>query len=347
MGVSTQRKIVVLIAYWGTRGAGTKFSLYLMNNLQNLGIDVHMSMSDSGELSKILSDINSTRCSRLYIGGKIGLLSPIRYFRAKRDFKRLVGQIKPDVIVFPMAHPWDLFTSSNDRIIRLIHDANPHPGDGPWPTKRALTRRIRSGNILVALSESVSNQVYELGIPVYQFSHPAFDFGPRLEVVRDPNKVLFIGRQRRYKGGDLLAKAWRDVKVRNPQAKLVVAGQGRISKLLEEIDGIEINNHWLSEDEISFHMQSCGVAVFPYIEASQSGLIASAAKYGMKVVATPVGGLMEQVRESGGYLASEVSAKSLADSINQALSGHNSIQKAPVVCEQTDDLIQFIIRVCE
>ena len=347
MNEGLKKKKVVLIAFWGTRGAGTKFSSYLISELDALGVDVFVSMSDTGELKKNFSEGDLLKHSYLKIGSKFNLLSPIRYFQGKKAFRELVVRIDPDLIVFPMPHPWDLFLHSSYRIVRVIHDATPHPGDGLWPTKRALRKRILSGDILVTLSKSVSNQVNDLGRVAHQFSHPEFYFGARLDVMRDPNKVLFIGRQRKYKGGDLLANAWGDVVARNPQASFVVAGQGRIPRSLKRIESVEIHNHWLSEDEISLHLQRCHVAVFPYIEASQSGLIGAASRYGAKVVATPVGGLIEQTTEIDGYLAGEVSANSLAETINRALSGHINNEKTTNQLGSDRKLVEFVIEMCE
>lgn len=347
MDKGLKKEKVVLIAFWGTRGAGTKFSSYLISELDALDVDVFVSMSDRGELKKNLSEEDLLKHSYLKIGSKVNLLSPLRYFKAKKAFRELVVRINPDLIVFPMPHLWDLFLHSSYRIIRVIHDATPHPGDGLWPTKRALKKRIMSGDILVTLSKSVSNQVNNFGKVAHQFSHPEFYFGARLDVMRDSNEVLFIGRQRKYKGGDLLANAWGDVVARNPQVRLVVAGQGRIPRSLKRIENVEIHNHWLSEDEISLHLQRCHVAVFPYIEASQSGLIGAASSYGAKVVATPVGGLIEQTTEINGYLAGEVSANSLAETLNHALSGHINDEKTTNQLESDSKLIQFIVEMCE
>jgi glycosyltransferase involved in cell wall biosynthesis len=50
----------------------------------------------------------------------------------------------------------------------------------------------------------------------------------------------------------------------------------------------------------------------PYSEASQSGVLPQALASGVLVVATPVGGLPEQLGSGGGILATEVSAAALA-----------------------------------
>jgi glycosyltransferase involved in cell wall biosynthesis len=58
--------------------------------------------------------------------------------------------------------------------------------------------------------------------------------------------------------------------------------------------------------------------VLPYVEASQSGVAPLSFKRGRGVIATPVGGLPEQVRhEETGLIVADVSAASLAASIRR------------------------------
>ena len=58
----------------------------------------------------------------------------------------------------------------------------------------------------------------------------------------------------------------------------------------------------------------------PYIEASQSGVIAIAHSLSTPVVVTPVGGLIDQISVGkNGLIARDTSPESLAESIDQAL----------------------------
>jgi len=77
---------------------------------------------------------------------------------------------------------------------------------------------------------------------------------------------------------------------------LVVAGRN-VSKIKNKTKSVTYIDHWLSESEISQLIANCQVAVFPYIEASQSGLIPIAKYFNKPVVFFPVGGLEEQVAD--------------------------------------------------
>ena len=60
--------------------------------------------------------------------------------------------------------------------------------------------------------------------------------------------------------------------------------------------------------------------MLPYVEASQSGVIAIAHSLSTPVVVTPVGGLMEQVIEGpNGLISEKVTPESLASAIDAAL----------------------------
>jgi glycosyltransferase involved in cell wall biosynthesis len=241
-----------------------------------------------------------------------------------------------------MPHPWDFHFAPRGNSFRVIHDATKHPGDGIWPTNTALKKRILRGDELICLSESVSSKVERLGVSVHRCKHPTFLFGEKEAVFRDPNSVLFIGRQRKYKGGDLLANSWPRVLEKLPSAKLIVAGEGLVNQTFFKLKNVKILNYWLSEYEISELLQSSSVAVFPYIEASQSGLIASADLYGTKIVSTAVGGLIEQTIFFGGTLVEELNPDTLADKIVESLTSQKNIAVNETRSSSDMDLYNFV-----
>jgi glycosyltransferase involved in cell wall biosynthesis len=80
--------------------------------------------------------------------------------------------------------------------------------------------------------------------------------------------------------------------------------------------GAEVVNRWLSAEEISAVLGRYHALVLSHTEASQSGIAALAAGHCVPVVASPVGGLVEQVRdERDGVLARSADAGGLAEAI--------------------------------
>ena len=144
-----------------------------------------------------------------------------------------------------------------------------------------------------------------------------------------------------YKGGKLLAQAWPFVVSRHPEVKLVVAGEGKIESSLYGLDNVEFINHWLSESEISILLASSKVVVFPYSEASQSGMIFSAAASNAIVVGTPVGGIYEQVKKVDGIIAAKSSPIEVANAISMGFSKTASTMRFMQNNENSLDLVVF------
>jgi glycosyltransferase involved in cell wall biosynthesis len=136
--------------------------------------------------------------------------------------------------------------------------------------------------------------------------------------------LLHFGRLLPYKGLDLLADAFAELRLSHPGTTLVVAGGGDLDKAnggrLRDMPGVRIENRYLDEVEIETLMDSSDVLVLPYREASQSGVVAVAHARGLPVVVTPVGGLTEQVIDGEtGVVAAGVDAASVHDAVARLL----------------------------
>src|SRR5208282_4726743 len=64
---------------------------------------------------------------------------------------------------------------------------------------------------------------------------------------------------------------------------------------LRELPGVAVENRWIPEEELGPLLAWADAIVLPYREASQSGVAAAAITAGRLVVATEVGGLVEQL----------------------------------------------------
>jgi len=79
-------------------------------------------------------------------------------------------------------------------------------------------------------------------------------------------------------------------------------------------------NRWISDTEVANFFRRADVLVAPYREASQSGVIPIACALGLPVVATRVGGLIEQVEDGKtGLLVEPNNPEQLADACVQLL----------------------------
>lgn len=117
--------------------------------------------------------------------------------------------------------------------------------------------------------------------------------------VEEPGTVLFFGRINAYKGLGVLLEAWSHVTQRCPQAKLVIAGRGHdLPKYRERIESdphCELLDRYIPSEEVGRLFARCSVVVLPYVEATQSGVLATALAFGKPAVVTRTGSLPEMV----------------------------------------------------
>jgi glycosyltransferase involved in cell wall biosynthesis len=134
-----------------------------------------------------------------------------------------------------------------------------------------------------------------------------------------PWRLLFLGRINAYKGLPLLVDAVERLKLQGRNIDLTIMGEGNIGADLARLNrvGALVINRWLEPNEIAAAFDSNDIVVLPYVEASQSGIVAMAHGRGLPVIVTPVGGLKEQVEHQvTGIVTSHISGASVADAVN-------------------------------
>jgi glycosyltransferase involved in cell wall biosynthesis len=270
-----------------------------------------------------------------YTGKWSAAMSLLRTPWVRRDFQRLLVQRRFDVVACTMSHLWNPLMISavrkaGARFLLVLHDAVPHPGENYLVRKSLLAREIAAADGIVVLAEHVRNQLQRVyGYPAertWVIPHGVFAYhsarAARSFPKQGPVRLLFFGRLLPYKGLDLMLSAFRMLRSEFPRLELVIAGPGDPPAALtvEPGSGITLDNRWIPEEEIGSIFQSTDVVVVPYIEASQSGVVAVAYASGLPVVATPVGGLVGQVRRGEtGVIANDVSAAAVASAIRTLL----------------------------
>lgn len=320
----------VLFLYWGRRGSLSWTALELGRHLASSGSKDVLSYSAENELAEELAALApATQPFRTFsssIGAATGIARLLRQLRAlQREI--LVGGF--DAVVVLMSHVWTPLLGRRlarlpVRYVVVVHDASPHPGD---TTGRALSwtlRDLRWADRIVTHTRFVADRLIEgRGVAAEDISvlpHPAFAYGAGRRERSGPLRVLFLGRIMAYKGLDLLVAAAERLKARGVAFELSVCGEGDLGGLGERLAaiGAEVMHRWIRHDEIGSLLTHNDVIVLPYIEASQSGVAAAAQGAGLPVVATPSGGLPEQVRDNvDGLIAADVTAEALADALER------------------------------
>ncbi len=172
-------------------------------------------------------------------------------------------------------------------------------------------------------------------------------FKPR-EIERDGEPViLYVGRLVPKKGIDVAIISMKKVIEKYPNAKLVIAGRGKMMPILKSmvaILGIEKNVEFLgyvNDNFLPYLYNSADVFVLPSIMAESFGIVLlEAMSSGLPIVATKVGGIVE-VLENGKYgiLVEPGNAKEMADGIikileDEQLSNNLSIKGRKIVMQK-------------
>jgi glycosyltransferase involved in cell wall biosynthesis len=225
-----------------------------------------------------------------------------------------------------MSSPWDLFLGmrlekSGVQVVRIIHDANPHPGE-KFPPNFWINLLTKDCSRIVTLSKYVARQlttshgVDPTKIMVCSFPTPKIE-NNQPKKVSSLKKILLIGRGKKYQGQKLLEEAW-DL-IDKTDKMLVIAGEGFRSN--PKHSDIEYKNWWMTREEMIEEISTSDLVVFPYIEASQSGTIPICKALGIPVLVSNLGGLTEQiVVGQDGVVIENLSPQELADSIKYGLS---------------------------
>jgi glycosyltransferase involved in cell wall biosynthesis len=123
-----------------------------------------------------------------------------------------------------------------------------------------------------------------------------------------------------YKGLGIFTEAIELLRAQGLPVEATVAGSGQMNGQRAKLEtlGATVINRWLHDQELSQLLQAHDAVVLTHTEASQSGCAAAALGAGLPVIATPVGGLMEQIgHDVNGLVADRVDAAAIAHQIKR------------------------------
>jgi glycosyltransferase involved in cell wall biosynthesis len=319
-----KEKAQLSIIYLGQKGGGAKTALQISEELVNSENFAIVSICIRGD-NEIFKEYDQSKVIKLFdrlISVKT-ILKTIKYFFSPTKLLEAMHISQNSICLVPMISPLGLIIESilkvkGITVIRLLHDYEKHPGDR-WPPNFLIKNIVKRSNILIALSEDVANKIRELNpqIKVATYPHPSFEFSKSLVSVKiSPRYILFVGRIRKYKGVENLIAAFNKVDIEGTD--LVIAGEGKLKARSDS--RIKFINRWLKEEEISDLIKNALVVVFPYIEASQSGILPYCVRMNKKIVITPLPGLIEQASSfANAFIAADFTIDALAASLDIAL----------------------------
>jgi len=344
----------VAFIYLGRRGGGPVYSLEIAKRLAkqtDLLAIISKQTENLGYWRK--SDISVSSIST-YSNSFQFLFSFLNF----RKFIKISKQIKdfsPDVIYYPFFHFWIPiinFLLPNIPKVYTSHDPVLHRGEYNLLMEIFQNSAIKKSKRVIVLSKVFRNLIHKKNkIPLEDIDvipHGVFNHYSEISNFETINKekiphaptILFFGRIIKYKGLDILLRAFPLIKREIPGAKLLIVGDGDLSpykKILANLKDITIKNRWIKDNEVAKFFYQSDISVCPYIEASQSGVIPLAYSFKMPVVASEVDGLKEQVDNNlTGFLVSpknhvqlaKVCTLLLKDDKKRKSMGENGYKKA-------------------
>lgn len=222
--------------------------------------------------------------------------------------------------------------------IVTVHDAETHPGDTDSSLLPSFvvdrfnlggTRLIVHGDrIRKALVRRIGRSPDDIDIlphvALLRYAELAKREGLQPTLKDDRRNILFFGRIMAYKGLPVLLDAGQRVRETIPGFELVVAGDGPAlddlrPRLLD--DDVKLQDGFIPDRNVAQLFLDTELVVLPYVEASQSGILALAAAFGKPAVVSDVGEIGDLVRETGmGLVVPPGDATALAEAIQRVLS---------------------------
>lgn len=342
----------ILFLHWGTRGGGPQMQASLGKHLRGTGADFCASYDAHSEVSDSLREAATEQLV-------VGRTSATRW---RRHLLRLLSQPTDTVrlvrfcranrvnVVFEiMDHPLQVFPRwvlrrSGVRVLTSVHDSTRHAGE----ESRLLTylgeRSRRDTDGIVTYSSSVASELRAASAPVFETVHGAFGSEratPPRTLPQHGITIGFFGRIERYKGLERLVAAVEDLTDQQFPVTLRVVGRGTIDAgLTQRLSNLDatVRNEWIAEEEIESIIGAFDVLCLPYDEASQSGVVGFAMRQGVPIVATPVGGLREQVVKAGGIVSASLSRADYSAAIRQVISSpslYSDVSSSQLVAAST------------
>lgn len=340
----------ILCLYFGHKGGGSQYSINCAEELNKI-CELYVAYSDKNQhvdrFNKFERRFRVNGFTTKWQALRFLLLLPLLIIR----LRKFICTEKIEFVYLPMTQIFSgiivlfLKLTTSVKIIFTMHDAATHDERHNWIKQFLLRIDIFACDGVLFVSDYVKDSTmkrYFEGLP-----NETAPFGKlnatRAEIDRSwkpiPN-ILFFGRIEKYKGLDLFVESLEILSKANKNFNFTIAGSGIIcDRTREKIDQLKklhqglLVNRWISDSELHDLHLCADILVVPYLEASQSGVLASAQDYVIPFVCTNVGALPEQALGQGGFVADQLTPIDFADSICLLFNKSNYIAKVKEIKE--------------
>ena len=268
-----------------------------------------------------------------------------------RDYRAVqaaIFELRPHVVHFTSPHLWNILLiralkKAGIPAIHTLHDLDPHYGSSFGVFIRLWNQLILSNaRHIVVHGQTYQQRLLQAGYPPSMITYipllHLFLGSVRLSATEDLAAdvsyepwALFFGRIERYKGIEYLLTAGAMSNLNGSQAaRIIIAGQGDVERMWPGAlpKRIELRNRIIEDEEAIDLFRRCGCLVLPYIDATQSALIAAAYYFHKPVIVTRSGALPEYVQNGvTGYIVEPEHPASLARELDRLLTQPTLRQK--------------------
>lgn len=245
---------------------------------------------------------------------------------------------------FPSKKMVKKFSEIGVEVLGTVHDLHPHEQKKAfykmWFRRMSWNRTLKGFEAcanLVTNSKSQYEEVHRL-YPQKRIAYHAFPSLVTSEIVNgkevpseliniDKPYILFFGRIEAYKGVELLCDAFLSCPELKDNFYLVIAGKGSffIDSNKRKTNVIEMNRY-IKDSEIAYIYRNAAAVVYPYISATQSGVLTLAFFFGTPVLASDVPFFKESIDcEAVGQLFRNGDVEDLKDKLMQLLCRNRSM----------------------
>jgi D-inositol-3-phosphate glycosyltransferase len=327
------KNIIIVGPAYPLRGGLATYNLLLANKLQEQGYSVRI-VTFSLQYPNVIFPgktqySTEPKPDSIEIEVSLNSVNPLNWLSLGKKLR----EEKPDLVIFRYWMPFmgpSLGTlgriirkNKHTKVVAIADNIIPHEKrffDTPF-TKYF----VNSCDGFVTMSESVLEDLkkFDVNKPAGYNPHPMYEsFGPQLDKAvardklgldKDGKYLLFFGFIRKYKGLDILLKAFADKRIQEAGIKLIIAGEyydkpDAYQKIIAENnlgDAIVQVNDFIPDSEVSTYFSAADIVVQTYKTATQSGVTQIAYYYNKPMLVTNVGGLAELVPHNKvGYVTS-------------------------------------------
>ena len=274
--------------------------------------------------------------------------------------KRIINY-KPDLLIVPFWIPFmapSLGTVINRikrnigiPVISIVHNLLPHEKRiGDKTLSRYFFKNVDGA---VSLSKSINKAVIDFTNAKSAYCpHPIYShYGEsvskeeacsKLELDSTKKHLLFFGLIRKYKGVDMLIEALKIVNEKLSDVELVIAGEfyddeSKYNELINSLNlqsVIKIVSGFIPDSDLKNYFGMADLVVFPYREATQSGVTQVAYHFNKPMLVTKVGGLPDLVAENKAGLHCMPNSESIAEKIIYFFENNLSEKIIPTLVEE-------------